>query len=377
MRTKVTYIISNINKALAFEWIAEGLDDSRYDLSFVLLSPEKPFLYDWLEKKNIPVHYIKYKGKKSVFRSIIRIYKLLAELQSEVVHTHLFDANITGLLAAKLKGVKRRIYTRHHSLFHHHYFPNAVKWDRLCNWLSTDIVAISENVKQVLLEKEGVHKNKIHLIHHGFKLEDFQEPDARKLGELKKKYKITEGNYPVVGVISRYLKLKGIQYIVPAFKELLLDYPNAKLILANASGADAVYVRKLLLEQLEESNYLEIEFEPELFALYQLFDAFVHVPIDSGIEAFGQTYVEALAAGIPSVFTLSGVASEFVVDQKNALVVDFCDSKGIYKAIKHYLSDENFKNSIVEQGREDVKSFGVKRYLRNLEKLYDQNQERA
>ncbi len=35
----ITYIVSNIDKALTFEWVAEFLDTSRFSLSFILLNP--------------------------------------------------------------------------------------------------------------------------------------------------------------------------------------------------------------------------------------------------------------------------------------------------------------------------------------------------
>ena len=77
-----------------------------------------------------------------------------------MVHTHLFEASLLGLSAAKFTRVKRRIYTRHHSTYHHEYYPKAIKYDRLINFLATEIVAISNNVKEVLRRKEGVAENK-------------------------------------------------------------------------------------------------------------------------------------------------------------------------------------------------------------------------
>ena len=41
--------------------------------------------------------------------------ELLLKIKPHTVHTHLFDANLSGLMAAKLLGIKKRIYTRHHS----------------------------------------------------------------------------------------------------------------------------------------------------------------------------------------------------------------------------------------------------------------------
>ncbi|MBL0097760.1 MAG: glycosyltransferase [Bacteroidetes bacterium] len=85
-----------------------------------------------------------------------------------------------------------------------------------------------------------------------------------------------------------------MQYIIPAFERILKSQPK----------------------KLPSDSYIKIEFERDLFSLYSIFDYFIHAPIDPSVEAFGQVYIEALAAGIPSIFTLSGIAPDFIVDGK-------------------------------------------------------------
>ena len=366
---RVAYILSGIHKALAFEWIAEKLDKEKFDLQFVLLNPAGSSLEHFLKQHRVPVARIAYRGKKDLPKAIFQIRRLLKKHKTQVVHCHMFDANVAGLVAARLAGVKKRIYTRHHATFHHEYFPRAVWYDRFVNAQATDIVAISENVRQVLVEMEHVSPQKITLVHHGFELKDFAHPSAESVARLREKYPFaTQG--PVVGNISRYFELKGLQYVIPAFRKLLQTHPSAHLVLANATGNYAAEVKKLLAE-LPASSYTEIRFEEDLFALYQLFDIFVHVPINPRIEAFGQTYIEALAAGVPSVFTLSGIAVEFVADGQNALVVPFQDSEAICAAMCKIVSDESLRNRLIANGRESIQTrFGLHQMIQKLEMLY-------
>jgi glycosyltransferase involved in cell wall biosynthesis len=272
------------------------------------------------------------------------------------------------MIAARLAGVEKRIYSRHHGSYHHEYFPSAIKYDRFINFLSTDIVAISENVKNILIDYEGVPREKIHLIHHGFDLDAFRNVNTEKIMQMRQKY-LSESPYPVVGVISRYIEWKGIQYIIPAFKKLLLTYPHAHLILANAKGNYEKQIQELLKE-IPRQNYTEIVFEDDLFTLYRVFDVYIHTPINKNIEAFGQTYVEALASGIPSVFTLSGVAKEFIVNRKNALVVDFQNSDSIYDAVMELLKNESLRNTLIQNGQQSVEPFALNIFIRKLEELY-------
>ncbi len=369
-KTKVTYILSNIDKAIAFEWISEKLDDKKIKLSFILLNDKSPYLLDWLKQRNIESYYIPHFGKKSYPKSFFKLLFILKKINPQIVHTHLLDANLIGLSAAKLLGIKKRIYTRHHSTFHHIYFPKSVKWDRITNSLATHVVAISENVKKVLVERENVPLGKISFIHHGFNLGGFSSVTDDEIKQYKLKYGIGSTNSPVIGVIARYVKLKGIQYTIVAFKQLLVDFPDAKLVLANAVGPDKDYIKAILKKQLKPNQYIEILFEPNLFVLYKLFDVYVHVPINEHIEAFGQTYVEALAAGIPSVFSLSGVATEFIKDGENALVVNYENSSDIYTAIKKILEKADLKMKLVENGKKSIAVFELDIFISKLEKLY-------
>lgn len=368
MPLPVAYILSNLNKALAFEWVAEELDRKQFALSFVLLNPGDSVLETFLRDRGVDVLRIGYGGKKDLPGAILRIARFLRRRNVRVVHCHLFDACVAGLVAARLAGVKKRLYTRHYATYHQVYFPRAVYYDRFINAQATGIVAISRNVTGAL-RKEGVDARKVQLVHHGFRLEEFGHVPAERVAGLRRKYGL-HGKGPVVGVISRYFELKGIQYVIPAFRQLLDRFPGAHLVLANATGDYAAVIRALLA-QLPAGSYTEIRFEEDVAALYGLFDVFLHVPINEHLEAFGQTYVEALAAGVPSVFTLSGVAPEFIEDGRNALVVPFCDAEAIYRATARLLDDAPLRQALAARGRADVQGrFSLRTMIQKLEELY-------
>ena len=364
---KLVYIISDIDKALAFEWIALGLK-KKFDLSFIIIGKRKTVLSGFLEHESIRCYEITDHQYPSWVAKWFVTYRLISALKPDIIHTHLWRANLLGLTTSWLLRVGKRVITRHHSMIHYNEYKKGRKWDRLCNWLATDIVAISKNVQQILIQLDKVNKQKIHLIHHGFDLEYFKFIEGGRIFRIKDQYKIGS-KFPVVGIISRYLELKGIQYIIPAFKKTLETFPSAHLVLANAGGAYQKSIQNLLLD-LPSTCYTEITFEENLAALYQVFNVFVHVPIDPRQEAFGQTYVESLASGVPSIFTLSGVAPEFIVHEENALVVPFCDSESICLSIIRILKDEDLRNRLIKNGKKSAQLFPVSKMLDNLIKLY-------
>ena len=370
MKTKVTLILYQINKALAFEWIIDHLDKDKFELSFISIGVEKnSVLEQFCKERNIEFHLINYSGKKQLPYAIFETYKILKNTAPDVVHCHIFEGGLIGLIAAKLAGIKKRIYTRHYSTYHHTYAPDGVKYDRLINKLSTKIIAISENVRQILIEKENVDAAKIILMHHGFDLDLFYTIADDRIEKVKAIYN-PENKQPVIGVVSRYTHWKGVQYIIPAFKKLLEKYPDALLILSNAKGESAKEIKQLLSEFPEKST-AEILFEQDNAALFKLFTVFVHVPIDAEIEAFGQIYIEALAVGIPSIFTLSGIAREFIQDKKNALVVDFHNSNQIYDSMIELLQNESLRLSLIQNGKNSLEAyFSLPLMIKNLEIIY-------
>lgn len=366
---KVAVIVSKIDKALAFEWIADGIDRRRFELSFILLNPADSHLERHLRAAGIPVERVLYRGKADLPGALWRTRRTLRRLAPDVVHAHLFEASLIGLGAACLAGVSRRIYTRHHGDLHHLYHPRTVKFDRLISGLATDIVAPSRAVESVLVELDGAEATKVRVIHHGFDLDAFSDVSAARVDALRAKYGLS-GRGPVVGMVSRFTEWKGLQHAIPAFKRLLADEPSALLVLANASGEYEPEV-SALLSGLPRRSVILIPFETDNRALFHLFDVFVHAPIGARSEAFGQIYVEALAAGIPSVFTMSGVAPEFIQDGVNALVVPFSDSVAVHGALLRLLRDAGLRGRLAAAGSASVRSkFSLDRMLRGLEGLY-------
>lgn len=368
MKKRLTYVVSDIDKSLHFEWIACDLN-AHFALTFILIGPSESALEKYLKAKHIPVHVFAYRTKSDLLKIWLGVLKIFRESKPDIIHTHLWIANLVGLSAGYFAGIKKRIYTRHHATIHYTQHRSGLKWDLLNNRMATTIIAISRNVEVLLTEWDGADRDKVVVIPHGFSLSYFTAPSQQRIRLLQEKYGIDENHRPVIGVISRLVEWKGIQYIIPAFAKLQRAFPNAHLVIANAHG-DFENAIDTLLAALPTASYTKIPFEADLAALYGLFDIFVHVPTDPYAEAFGQTYVEALMAGVPSVFTLSGVAPEVVIGEKNALVVGFQNSNEIYQSMMRILTDPTLKARLIDNGKTAVQSFTIENHLQRLKALY-------
>ncbi len=365
---KITYIISEIDKAVYFENTAIALRSEGYEVSFVLINCENGALDTFLKEQGFNLVNIECKNIRNSWHAIKECKHFLKKQEATVIHCHLATANWVGLWAGKLSGTKKRIYTRHSGA------PIKTNWkekfiDKIQNYLATDIVAITKMIDE-LLKNQGVSSKKRILIHHGFDLSAFQQIEKSEIYRVKQTYNPND-QYPIIGVVARWMEWKGIQYTIESFKELLKDYPNALLCLfgGNSTGDYAENI-EFQLSEIPSENYRCVPYEQNVFAIYSLFDVYVHVPINENCEAFGQTYVEALAADVPSVFTLSGIAQEFIKDKYNALAVPFEDANAITASIKKLLTDTELSQTISKNGKESVQQFSFDAYITALKLLY-------
>ena len=364
---KIVFIISSVEKSLPFEWMIENLPTSASKLHFLIIGKSTSPMIDFLKSRQIPVWTFAFSSKLNWPADFYKLCKTIKEIGPAIVHAHLFDAGRFGITAAWLLRVPLRIYSRHYSSFHHEYFPKAVFIDKWINYASTRIVAISEVVRNVLIQREKVPASKVVTIHHGFDLSYFKRISQ---AEAKARYGVPADAYPVVGVISRYMHLKGINYIIASFADVLKQYPKAHLLLANTVGVEKDRVQHQLKSTLPGGAYTEIVFDSDVRLLYAAFDVFVHVPINPVVEAFGQIYVEALAMGVPMVCTLSGIAHEFIVDGENALVVDYKNSNAITNAITRVFHDDPLRQCLIDNGKKSVEQFSIQTMISHLSKLY-------
>lgn len=369
---KVTYIVSNIDYALEFDWIAHSLANQNFQIQFIFINQKPGSLHQKLLKSGISSTEFLYNSKKQLPLLTFKVRKTLKQFQTECVHAHLFEGSLVGLLAAKLAGIRYRIYTRHHSNYHHVYAPGAVKFDRLINKWSTHIVSISDVVTKVLTEYEHVPPSKITLIEHGINPANFRKSLPAEIQNMKAFHTISEKS-PVIGCISRLDKWKGVNYILEAFSGLLKSKPNAVLLLAYGGGGDDKESVFELIRSLHiEPNIRLIPFEKNINTLYDCMDLFVHTPIDHLSEAFGQIYIEAMYKKIPIIATKSGVGNTLINQPENR--VEFQNTRDILdKMMLHLSMDETQRNKLLEFNFNAVKTHYIfERKEKELINLYKQ-----
>jgi glycosyltransferase involved in cell wall biosynthesis len=367
-RIRVTYIVQHHHRRRHLESVVNAIDRSRFELTFILLGETAPAWISALEAASTPYYYLKYAGPDHMPAMISEVCDLCRRLCPDVVHIH-YGETLAGLLGAYFAGVPVRVYTRHHARLPvgRALPPREQTAGCVSAAAATHIVAPGLLVRDVLLE-EGVASHKISVINFGLDAKVYQHVPLWKVEAARKRY-LPAGANPVVGMVSRAVELKGIQYVIPAFRKILETYPNAILLLVNPAGPYRDEIERMLASKIP-GHFAITGHDDEIEALYKLFDVLVHAPVGPHAEAFGLVYIEAMAAGAPLVATKSGIALEVVDHARNAWVVDYGHSDQIARGVITLLADRAARGRIIAGGMASASAFTVERMVSEHEGLY-------
>ena len=238
-----------------------------------------------------------------------------------------------------------------------------------CRW-AKKIIAVSENTKKDLMQLYKVPEEKIEVIYEGISNFEFRISNQNLISKLENsnihsKFKIPARfelrsesggqNSKFLLFIGRLEERKNICGIIEAFGILKekYDIPH-KLVLAGKFG----YGKEKIRNKIEESRYKEdiiltgYVSDEEKWELMKKADVFL---FPTFYEGFGLPILEAQNFGTPVVS--SNISSMPEVSGDGAVLVNPKDTSEIAEAVYRLISDESYKNDIIEKGLENVKRF--------------------
>lgn len=281
-------------------------------------------------------------SKRNKVTSIINLFWVILEMILNRPRTLFASGQFAtgiGILASSFLNIKNRVFVRHHSNFHHKFnMKFGIITDKIANKLSTKIIAVSEAVKEVLVQFENVPQKKIVLIHNGVELKNFKPKQAPLISDNSTILKKSDSFN--IGVISRLTEWKGVDYTAQAFVRFVEKYPKARLHIVGAFSDAYENVSKILESADPETYSLQPKADniPEFF---EGLDVFVHVPIGKHDEAFGIVYIEALASEVDCIFTRSGIMNELEEPSKYVHIADFKSADSIFNHLEEIISGKN------------------------------------
>jgi glycosyltransferase involved in cell wall biosynthesis len=364
---KVLYIISLTSKSTGFEKFFLELKSKKIDFHVLLINNQESELFRRLSKHNISVSEYYYAGKKSILKLIYLTVKKIKQVSPTHVHAHLLEGGFIGGIASWIARVPNRIYTRHHGDTHYYEKKHGKIYDKLIHFFYHKIICLCNDHLRFLKEVEKINASKLFLVHNFVDPKIFEIP-AVSNQKIKEKYHFDKKNINI-GINARWVEWKGVHYILEAILNLIEHYPRIKVYLFNAKGD---YTQKIneLLERFNPGIITKVEFESDIMAVYSNFSIFIHCPIRYSAESFGLVYVEALGSGIPCIFTLSGIANDIVVNNDNALVVDFVSTHEIQNAIETLIQAPLLREKLSQNAKEIKPFFSIEKHINELLNVY-------
>jgi len=155
---------------------------------------------------------------------------------------------------------------------------------------------------------------------------------------FRKKYRIKEDSF-VFLFLSRIDYIKGLDLLVPAFSEILTDFPNSRFIIAGSdSRGYESRIRKLvskfqLSERLIFTGLLEGQNKADAFAGADLF------VLPSKKENFGIAVVEALQSGLPVLISNNVYIHDQILRLNGGWVCDY-SVESLHSVMRHILENK-------------------------------------
>jgi glycosyltransferase involved in cell wall biosynthesis len=176
--------------------VARGLNAAGVELHLVVAVERQANFredLDQLRREGCVVHelpMVRSISPLTDLRHLLRLRKLLHQIQPDVVHTHSSKAGVLGRLASQLTGIGKRVHTPHTLafLFGEMFGPikRAIFYqiEKHLAGVAHAVVAVSESEANTFRESGIVSPEKIHVIPNGIAPEPFHGASAVPLSEF-------------------------------------------------------------------------------------------------------------------------------------------------------------------------------------------------
>jgi glycosyltransferase involved in cell wall biosynthesis len=317
-----------------------------------------------LEKAGIDVTVIDEPDDRAAVRALA---DAVASFAPEIIHNHMYRAEVIGTLAALQlgeKGCKRPaiISTVHSSRIR---CVDDRQTLRQLTPLMDRLIVVSQAIERKVRE-EGRIGAPVSLIYNGVDLQRYnhQQPCCT----LHEEYLIPE-EAPIVGVVARLEAEKGHRTLIDAWPDVLAAVPNAwLLVIGEGSERDALEAEAATLGVSERVVFTGRR--EDVPAVTAALDVSV---LPSYREAQGLSVLEAMALSRPVVASKVGGIPEMIEDGVTGLLVPPNDCEALAAAIVRLLTDHPFADMIARRGHDLVhERFCIELMVNSIETIYDE-----
>jgi len=349
-----------------FMTLSRGLDPARFDLEFACLRRWGPFVQE-LADRRIPLS----EYKVTTFRSVqalaqqARLVRHIARRDIKIVHAYNFYGNVFAVPPARLAAPVVIASIRDCAP----YLTTMQKRVQRYACQFADCVLVNATAVKDWLIGEGYDASKIVVIRNGVDLTRFTGPaDPNR---IRQELGLAPGT-PLVAVVSRLTRLKGLENLLEAAAMLKPHYPDVRfLIVGETSPTEVPYLDEL--KQLADRHGVgdRVIFTGRRSDVPTLLSGVDVSVMPSLNEALSNVLLESMAAGAPTVATRVGGTPEALVHEQSGLLVAPGDSRALATAVGRLLDDPLLATQLGRAARQSIQDrFSVERMVQSTEQLY-------
>ena len=275
-------------------------------------------------------------------RRVLSLAAALRRKRYDVVHTHLFHADVVGRIAGILAGVPVIVKSLH----------NMGRWkparyvaiDRFLNRWTDKVICCSDYQRDAAAAQERFDADVAVTIPHGVPLNRFQPPIDRA------RYAAALGLQPgrlVVGTVGRLIPEKGHAHLAEAIPQILNQHPETEFLIVG----DGPLRESLEARMTSGACRGRVHFagaRTDIPELLSMMDVFVFPSVNEG---FGIAVIEAMAARLPVVASNIRPLSDIVDDGHTGLLVPPSDPRALAGALNTLLSNASLRRRLAAGGR--------------------------
>jgi glycosyltransferase involved in cell wall biosynthesis len=315
---RVMQVITGLGPAGAEKIVLElssGLKKAGADVKVVSLSPlpEDTSVVDALKKNGVDTEFLGF--SRLSFHRIFGLKRLIAGFAPDIVHSHLFHANIASRLAAGGRPLVSTVHIADRRPSRLWQFP----LDRLTLSRNTTVTAVSEAARNYYCAKTGIPPEKVSVIHNGVTVPEALSP-ARQ-SELRREWGV-EGCEKVIGSFGRLNSQKGYDALLNLPPELSKLIPPGRTwgLVILGEGPERKNLESLAARAPKNIIVRLPGFSADASSRASAFDLFV---MPSRYEGFGLALAEAMCLGLPCVASNADSLPGLLKNYPNGATADF------------------------------------------------------
>lgn len=303
----------------------------------------------------------------SQLRALYRINRHLKNRDPEIVHCYFYWSILYGRFLKKLGRVRHLVENREDEGFA--WGEREYARLRRSRSLPDRVICVSEAVRRVAVDREGVDPARTLVIHNGVRLPRQSRPE-RESCRLDLGIKHDE---VLVGMVSNlHRPIKGVSYFLDAIPLILEAEPSARFaIFGHGFGRGAE--ERLLREKAKSLGIdrppLFAGFRPDIDRCYAATDVFVMTSLSEGLSI---ALLESMSHGLPVVVTAVGGNPEVVVEGETGFLVPPRQPAAFADRVIRLLRDRELRARMGEAGRRRVEEkFLIRQAARRYLEVYE------